>query len=103
MKSALDRIERSLEKTDINVSKINEHLGNLDVTAAKQQVTLDDHIARTEVAEANLELISSRIDPIEKHVAMWAGAGKVIAVFASIAAISTGTFKLVEFLLAHPW
>ena len=59
-----NRIYKILEKMD-------SRLDNVDITLAKQQVSLDEHIRRT-------ELLETKVEPIQKHVNMVDGALKFI-------------------------
>ncbi len=63
-----DRLDRLEKKID----KVLDHVANHDVTAARQQVSLDEHIRRTNILEHKFE-------PVQKHVAMVNGALKVIS------------------------
>jgi hypothetical protein len=75
-----DRIERKIDK-------IADHIGNIDVTLAKQEVTLADHIRRT-------ELLEEKMSPVEKHVNMVHGVLKAIAAIGTIVGIVHGILKL---------
>lgn len=65
------------------VDKILDRVGSIDVTIAKQQVSLNEHIKRTNMLEAELK-------PIKRHVYMIQGALKLIA--------ALGAFKVVSVL-----
>lgn len=68
-----DRLEKK-------VDKILERVGSIDVTIGKQQVSLDEHIRRTNLLEVELK-------PVKRHVFMVEGALKLIGVLAALAAI----------------
>lgn len=78
-----------------NFSSINKHIANIDVTQAKQNVVLEEHIRRTELAEKSIEDVQKRIAPIEKHISMWAGAGKLLAILGIVSGIAGVIVKLV--------
>lgn len=78
----LDRIE---EKIDLLV----ERVGFIDVTLAKQHVSLVEHIKRT-------ALLEKVIVPIKKHVDVVQGVVKLIFLIASIAAIIDVTIRLLK-------
>lgn len=74
MKDQLGRIETKLDK-------ITDKLSSLDITTAQQQVTLNDHIRRTEILEGE-------VIPLKKHVDMVSGALKLIALAGTVAIIA---------------
>ena len=43
------------EQRKIKLEKINDHLGNIDVTLAKQELSLQEHIRRTNLNEQAIE------------------------------------------------
>lgn len=107
----LDNIENKLDgsidemKSDIKV--IGVRLNSLDITSHKQNVALEEHMRRTDLLEqataklhtndsAVQKSLSDRIVPLEQNVAMWAGAGKLIAVLTGLAALIGAVWKLVE-------
>lgn len=74
-----DRIERKIDK-------IAEHIGNIDVTLAKQEVTLTEHIRRT-------SLLEKKMEPVEKHVNMVHGVLKAIAALGTVVGIVHAILK----------
>ena len=64
MKDDLPRLESKIDKVVTEISEIN-------VTLAKQAVSLEEHIRRTNLLERKLE-------PVEKHVAMVNGIVKFV-------------------------
>lgn len=62
------------------IDKISDRLNSIDVTLAKNTVSLEEHIKRT-------NLLEEEVKPIKKHVDMIEGALKLIGVLAMIAAI----------------
>jgi len=53
-----DRIFEKLEQLD-------QKVGNIETTIAKQEVQLENHIYRTELAEENIALLRDQIKPLE--------------------------------------
>jgi archaellum component FlaC len=68
------------QRIDDKLDKVMEHITSIDVTLAKQHVSLEEHIKRTNMLEDKLE-------PIEKHVNMVNGAIKFIILLSALAAI----------------
>lgn len=65
-------------KTDIR--DIKNNVAEIKITLAKQHVSLEEHMRRTAILEAQLE-------PLKEHVAMTGGAMKLLALLATVAAI----------------
>jgi len=63
--------DKRLERIEVKVDKISDHLGSIDATLSAQHESLKDHIRRTEVLEET-------ILPIKKHVDMVKGAMALI-------------------------
>jgi len=74
-----DRVEGKLDKIAI-------HIGNIDVTLARQEITLAEHVRRTDALEKKLE-------PIEKHVTIFQGIMKFIAAIGTIIGVVHGFLK----------
>lgn len=77
----LDKIEKKL---DVVIDRI----GSIDVTLAKQHVSLTEHMRRT-------ELLESDIAPIKKHVAMVHGALKLIGLVAVVIGAIEGIVAII--------
>ena len=80
-------MDRLLEKLD----KIEEKIANIDVTLAKQHVSLDTHIKRTDLLEKLVnEIRKEEIAPISKHVARVEGALKFVGFLSVLIGIAAG-------------
>lgn len=88
MKTQLDKIEAKIDE-------VEEKLSSIDVTLAKQAKDLEHHIYRTELAEANIELLRTEIQPVKKHVAIMDAVFKIIGVLASVTTFIMGVIKLI--------
>lgn len=53
--------QKRLERIEVKLDDVSDHLGSIDVTLKAQHITLKEHIRRTEVLE-------KEIGPIRKHV-----------------------------------
>ena len=73
MDDKLERIENKLDRVVDQIGEINE-------TTAKQQVSLEYHIKRTDLLEKKLE-------PVEEHVNLVSSLFKIIAGIAVLAGI----------------
>jgi hypothetical protein len=77
------------------LEKISEDMGDLKVTSAKQQISLDEHIKRSNMLEDLVNhLDENKIQPIEKDLNQIKGIYKFI-VFLSV--LATIALTLVEF------
>ncbi len=72
--------DKRLERIENKIDTATVHLSSIDVTLAKQHVSLVDHIARTELLEKDLA-------PIKKHVYMIQGAMALITLLGILAGI----------------
>jgi predicted nucleic acid-binding Zn-ribbon protein len=89
VKDQLDKIEEKLDK-------VEEKLSSIDVTLAKQAKDLEHHIYRTDLAESNIELLRTEMQPVKKHVALMDASLKVIGAIASVVTFVIGVIKLIS-------
>jgi hypothetical protein len=71
------------------LDRILDHIGSIDVTLARQEVSLADHIRRTAILEA-------QVDPIRRHVAMVQGVLKAVGLVGTVVAFLSGLFSLIK-------
>lgn len=81
-----DRLKRIENKLD----KVVDDIGEIKETTAKQQVSLDYHIKRTDMLEKKLE-------PVEEHVQLVSSVFKVIGGLAIIAGIVSVIFQILSY------
>lgn len=89
-------MQEQLDKIEEKVDRIESKLSSIDVTLAKQAKDLEHHIYRTDLAEQNLEMLRTEIEPVKKHVALMDASLKVIGAIASIATFVIGVIKLIS-------
>jgi hypothetical protein len=75
------------DRIDAKLDKISDHIANIDVTLAKQEVSLHEHIRRT-------TLLEQKIEPVEKHVLMINGALKFAGIVAVFIGIIEGILRI---------
>lgn len=73
---------------------IRDWMARIDGKLERHNDILADHTRRSLANEEAVELLRQRFDPLEKHVAMWAGAGKVLTVLAGLSVVATLVLKL---------
>ena len=86
-----------LEKLDEKLDKVEERLGSIDVTLAKNTQSLDEHIRRTELAEEAIGLIKEELKPIQKHVTQVHTILQAIGFVSLVVSIAAGIVKIVAF------
>ena len=85
MKDIVERIETKIDKLD-------EKLHSIDITLVKQEASLDKHIKRTDINEAQLQKFEKEIVPVLNSI-------KAVKIIFSIL-----TFIISAFLLGiHFW
>lgn len=84
-----------LDKMDQKLDRIEDKISNIDVTLAKQAKDLEHHIYRTDLAEHNIELLRTEIQPVKRHVAIVDASLKIIGAIASIVTFAAGVYKLI--------
>jgi predicted nucleic acid-binding Zn-ribbon protein len=89
-------MQEQLDKIEEKVDRIEEKISNIDITLTKQAKDLEHHIYRTDLAESNIELLRSEIQPVKKHVALMDASLKVIGAIASIATFVLGIIRLIS-------
>jgi tetrahydromethanopterin S-methyltransferase subunit G len=89
MDDRLDRIEQKLDK-------ISDEITAIKVTLHGQHVSIQEHIRRTEIAEANLEALREQLDPIEKHVLYVNGFLKGLGVVSIVLGLTALVLELME-------
>jgi archaellum component FlaC len=89
MKEQLDKIEEKLDK-------VEDKLSSIDVTLAKQAKDLEHHIYRTDLAEQNLEILRTEMQPVKKHVALMDATLKVIGSIASVVTFIAALYKILS-------
>ena len=82
MKDTVDRIEGKLDK-------ISDRLNSIDVTLAKQEITLDIHVKRT-------NLLESKIDPMESRWSNLLGVIKLVGFIAVLAGIGEAATIIIK-------
>ena len=70
-----------LDRIELKIDQINEHIGSIDVTLGKQSVILEEHTRRSLANEKAVEYLKEELKPVFKHVAIVNFIGKVIGLF----------------------
>jgi hypothetical protein len=73
--------EQRLERIEVKVDKLDEHLARIDITLATQSVDLAHHIARTDV-------LQKIVEPVADHVKNLKFMVQVIKILTGLATIA---------------
>ncbi len=87
----LELILDEVKTIRVKAYESDNRLNSIDVTLAKQSISLDNHIKRTEMLE-------HRMEPVEKHVLMLNGFFKILGLLGTIVAIAVGIFQLFKLI-----
>jgi archaellum component FlaC len=75
--------DKRLERMEAKLDDMSEHLSSIDTTLMKQELSLTEHIKRT-------NLLEERVKPIENHMTELKGVVKVLKLLALLATIVEG-------------
>lgn len=81
LRDEMEKLQDKLDATRTDIARI-------DVTLAGQAADVAHHIRRTDALEARVEQVAADVRPVKEHVAMLRGAGKLVALVATILAIT---------------
>lgn len=84
--------KKVMDKLDI----IDSRVDNIDITLAKQEVNLREHMRRTELLEKQHEVFNENFKPINAHVNQIKGGMKFVGALSAIAALAGVIFKIIE-------
>jgi hypothetical protein len=80
------------------LDKISDDVSELKVTSAKQEENLKEHIRRTELAEENLEILRTEIQPLKEHVIVINGILKIVGAVSVIVGSIAGMIRIFEII-----
>lgn len=86
------------KKLEEKLDKIDGRLSSIDITLAKQEVNLQEHMRRTQLNEQAIEKITENLIPINKHVTMLEGVLKFFGVLAVLGSVLTSIIKLIDII-----
>lgn len=92
-------MEFNTDRIYSTLDKIQEDVSELKITSAKQEENLKEHIRRTELAEENLSLLRSEVEPIKQHVSMMNGVLKIVGLTSVIIGTIAGIFQIINIVV----
>jgi len=84
-------LDERVVRIETKIDKVMEHVSEINVTLAKQHVSLDDHIRRTAILE-------TQIIPLKKQSDMAYGIIKFIALVAAVSGGVEGVVAVLQYL-----
>lgn len=92
LKIIIDKVDKLDSKIDI----IRDDIVEIKVISAKQNETLVYHVKRSDLNEANIELLRKEVEPIKSHVVAVNSIIKFLGIFSTIIGTILGIFKLLK-------
>jgi 3-keto-L-gulonate-6-phosphate decarboxylase len=94
---ANDSVRDTLHELKDDVKSVKSDISDINITVAKQHVSLDEHMRRTEVNEKSIQHLKEAIKPLETHVATFGALAKLIGIFAAVATVVGVILSLAEY------
>lgn len=85
-----------LSKIYTKVEKISDDMGDLKIISGKQQISLDEHVRRTEILENRTDVIFEELEPLKEHVIQVNTVFKIIAGLSTIGGVILGILKFIK-------
>lgn len=79
-----DQVLKALEKFESKIDKLDIRMDSMERVLIKQEANIEYHVKRTDVAEANLDLLRNDLKPVQKHVDYMNGALKALGIVGAI-------------------
>lgn len=87
-----------LEKLDEKLDKVEEKIASIDVTLAKQEVNLQEHMRRSLLNEEAIEIIKEELKPVQKHVTQVHTILQAVGFISVVASILAGAVAVFDYL-----
>ncbi len=88
-------IDRVLSKIDKLIDEVSE----LKEVTIKQEINLETHIRRTDLAEENIQMLREEVKPLQKRFEAQNTIFKLIGIIASVITVGAGLVKIIEYLM----
>lgn len=82
------------DKLDSKLDKIQEHMASVDVTLAKQEVSLAEHMKRSDLLEESVSFLRKDFTPVQRHVIIVTGLLRLIGVLSALLVIAVSLKEL---------
>ena len=87
-------MKEELKELNAKLEKVSDRLSSIDITLAKQEVNLEDHIRRTEIAEERLGHMEGILIPLQKHANQIDGGLKLLGAIVTVLGVVAGFIKV---------
>lgn len=87
-------LKRLAQKQDA----IAEDISEIKVVLGRQEIQLETHIRRTQLAEENISILRQELKPVEDHVKFMQGAVKLLGIVALILSAIVSALKIFSIL-----
>lgn len=84
-------------RLETKMDKVVDRIGSIDVTIAKQQVSIDEHVRRCNLLEEGAKEMAKRMAPLERRKIMVDAALRSVGLLATIAGIGEGTVAVLTY------
>lgn len=103
------RLFIKLDKIDDRLDTIDGRLSSIDVTQAKQEIHLEEHIRRTALAEHNIEAnrikqendiksVKNEIKPLQRSRTMVVGCLKLLGLLGVLATVISSVLAAIQYI-----
>lgn len=79
-----------------NLKEIENKLHSIDITLAKQHITLEEHTRRSLANEEQTRLLAEELRPIRKHVSQMEGGLKLLGILSLVLGVIVTFIKLYQ-------
>lgn len=89
-------MDEKLTRIESKIDKLDSRLDIIDITTAKQEINIHEHIRRTNLLEERVEQIREELKPVEIHVHYMHGTLKAIGVLSLLIGIAVAIKELLS-------
>lgn len=90
-------MEWIMKNNDFQI-KVLERLNGIETKQAEMNVSLDEHMRRTELLESSIETVKTDLKPVQKHVSMLEGSAKLLGFVGIVSSICYSIVRMINIL-----
>lgn len=94
----MEWLKELIESLSSKVDKLDEKLDTQNSILHEQHIQIKEHIRRTEIAEANIDLLRNDLQPLQKHVTQVNFVFKVIGFLSTVIGTIYGIVSILDYL-----
>ncbi len=80
------------------IDRISNKIETINITLVKQESNLQEHMRRTDIAEANLALLKEELSPIKTHISKVEGGLKLIGIIGILVSMILGIIEIIKYI-----